>query len=385
MLSSANCQFTFWSEDFNGYAEGVTTGANNNTSNPAKDWTSGGCTTCPSSVDDWWEVRSGVLEARDVNNEHVYFQTESIDISGYTSVNIHVDVLEDGDLEGLYWSTDNCLDGINQDYADVEYRVNGGAWTLVPNYLGWCGLYASCGTHTLYGDDNASGDCRTDDDDWISTTVSVLGISGSTLELRLSATNSSGVEYIRFDNIDIQYTTLLPIELLSFTAKVEDSHVELNWQTASEINNDFFTIERSSNTVTWEKVKNIKGSGNSNTIQSYNTTDPNPYQGVSYYRLKQTDFDGQVNYMPIKSVRIHKLTTESIRIYPNPVKNKITIEGSEAELNEIHVYNLLGQEVTSLTQQVIHNKTKVEIDLSKLNPGMYYLNTKNTAYKLLKQ
>jgi len=313
ILSSAYSQTTFWSEDFNGYSDGVTTGSNNNTNNPANDWTSGGCTTCPSSIDDWWEIRSGVMEARDVNNEHVYLQTESIDISAYNSVIINVDVIENGDLEGLYWGADNCSDATNQDYADVEYRVNGGTWTLVPNYLGWCGLYASCAVHTLYGDDSVSGDC------------------------------------------------------------------------ASEINNNYFIIERSTNAITWEKVKDITGSGNSNTIKSYAFTDPNPYPGVSYYRLKQTDFDGQIDSSQIKSVRVEKLKKETVNLFPNPVKNQITIEGSDAELKDIRIYNMLGQDVTYSTHQAVNNETTVVINLSKLNPGIYYIYTKNTAHKLLKQ
>ncbi len=276
-------------------------------------------------------------------------------------------------------------DATNQDYADVEYRVNGGTWTLVPNYLGWCGLYASCAVHTLYGDDSISGDCRTVDVDWVSTTVSVPGISGSTLELRLSATNSSGLEFIRFDNIDIQYTALLPMELVSFTAQVSGLQVDLKWQTASEINNNYFIIERSTNAITWEKVKDITGSGNSNTIKSYAFTDPNPYPGVSYYRLKQTDFDGQIDSSQIKSVRVEKLKKETVNLFPNPVKNQITIEGSDAELKDIRIYNMLGQDVTYLTHQAVNNETTVVINLSKLNPGIYYIYTKNTAHKLLKQ
>lgn len=386
LVNNLSSQVTFWSEDFNGYANGVTTGANNNTINPANDWTSGGCTTCSASSNDWWEIRNGLMEARDVNNENVYLQTESIDISIYSSVTMNIDVLENGDLEGLYLGVDDCTDIANQDYADVEYRIDGGTWILVENYLGWCGLYSSCGTHTLYGDDNNSGDCRTVDTDWISTTVSVSGLVGNTLEIRLSTTNSSGTEYIRFDNIDIQYISILPIELLSFDTKVQNSLVYLNWQTASEINNDFFTIERSNDGYSWENVITIDGAGNSSTILSYSAVDYNPYSEISYYRLKQTDFDGQFSYSQIKSVNIDTIQNSIIEIYPNPADNQITITGNESDLKQVKIYNILGQDLTGLTKFSYSNKQKLVIDLSNLNSGIYHIKTKTTANnKLYKQ
>jgi len=203
VLSHSAFSQVIWSENFDSYADGTAIGANNNTANPANDWTSGGCLTCPSSATDWWDVQAGVMEARDVNDEHVFLQTEVIDISASPSVDFFVDVTEQGDLEGLYLGVDDCAQSANQDYADVEYRIDSGPWILVSNYLGWCGLYASCGTHTFYGDDGGSGDCRTTDTDWVAAIVQVTGLTGNTLELRFSATNSSGSEYIRFDNIEV--------------------------------------------------------------------------------------------------------------------------------------------------------------------------------------
>lgn len=192
-----------WSENFDGYADGTVTGANNNTANPANDWISGGCPSCAMSAIDWWQVENGVMEARDVNDDDVFMQTEVIDISASPSVDFFVDITQVGDLEGLYLGVDDCGESANQDYADVEYRIDGGAWVLVTNYLGWCGLYESCSTHTLYGDDGVDGDCRTTDDDWTAATIQVTGLAGNTLELRFSATNSSNDERIRFDNIEV--------------------------------------------------------------------------------------------------------------------------------------------------------------------------------------
>ena len=185
---------------------------------------------------------------------------------------------------------------------------------------------------------------------------------------------------------DSDICTTLPIKLLNFNAYIKaNGLVELKWQTASEINNDFFTIERSLDGVDWEKLKRINGAGNSNSLLNYSSFDENPSLGTSYYRLKQTDFDGQFEYFQIISINIQQLANSQIEIYPNPAINQIIIKGRSNELKEILVYNTLGQNVTSLINQVVTNETQLVIDMSKLNTGMYYVKTKTTANKVYKQ
>jgi hypothetical protein len=157
-------QTIIWQENFD-YPNGSTVGADRNQANPALDWQSGGCFSCIDTAD-WWEIRDGVMEARDVN-EVVFLQTEAIDISGISEVEFSLEITELGDHEGLYFGLDACADQDKEDYVNVLYRVDGGPWTLVANALNWCGLYASCSSHTLFGDDGInSGDCRDHDDDW---------------------------------------------------------------------------------------------------------------------------------------------------------------------------------------------------------------------------
>lgn len=176
----------------------------------------------------------------------------------------------------------------------------------------------------------------------------------------------------------------LSIELLNFSATAEDhKHVELYWQTASEVNNDYFTLERSVDGITWEIVTMIDGAGNSSKLLDYSATDKTPYPGISYYRLKQTDFDGKFNYSQIRSVAIPENSEPNI--YPNPLHSQLTIEGSVAELKEIIIYNLLGQDVTPLTQQITKDKTKSVIDVSQLKTGIYYIKTKTILSKVYKQ
>lgn len=179
--------------------------------------------------------------------------------------------------------------------------------------------------------------------------------------------------------------SVLPIELLSFSASITDNHkVKLNWQTASEINNDYFTIERSTNGFDWEEIKKIDGSGNSSSNLNYSTIDENPYKGLSFYRLKQTDFDGQFDSSIVRSVNFENIETNNIQLYPNPTSDQIVILGDKLELSEINIFNTLGQNVNILTT-IQQNEKKVTIDMSILSTGMYYIKTKTTANKVYKQ
>jgi len=98
---------------------------------------------------------------------------------------------------------------------------------------------------------------------------------------------------------------VLPIELIHFTAKnVNNREVLLEWSTASETNNDFFTLERTLDGENFEIIGTVDGAGNSTSTLNYNFVDDDPYSGISYYRLKQTDFDGSFEYSELRAVEI---------------------------------------------------------------------------------
>lgn len=176
----------------------------------------------------------------------------------------------------------------------------------------------------------------------------------------------------------------LPIKLLDFTAVfINNESVKLDWQTVSEINNDYFTIEKSKNGYEFEELIKIDGAGNSSTLLRYSTFDNDPYFGVSYYRLKQTDFDGKFEYFDVRSIT--NTTENNMKIFPNPTTKEITITGKEIILEDITIYNTFGQNVTELTQKTVENEGELLIDLSKLNSGIYYVKTKTTANKVYKQ
>lgn len=197
---------------------------------------------------------------------------------------------------------------------------------------------------------------------------------------------SAGTCGIIIDNIVITLISPLSIELVNFTAfPVNNKYVQLDWQTTSEKNNDYFTIERTMDGKSWQEINKVAGAGNSSSLLNYSERDNQPYSGVSYYRIKQTDYDGKFSYSQVRNVTIERLNNIQIELYPNPASNKITIEGDETELKNIRIFAILGKEVTELTVQQKISETKLIIDLSQLIKGTYYIKTKSTVNKFLKQ
>jgi len=194
-----------------------------------------------------------------------------------------------------------------------------------------------------------------------------------------------------FDNIsfDVYYSSfpgclvILPIHLISFSALKKDNNiVGINWSTASEYDNDFFTLERSKNGFDWEEIKLIDGAGTLSQLLNYSYTDRSPYQELSYYRLKQTDFNGDFAYSGIKSVYLSSIN--DVNIYPNPFKNSFTVEISN-ELKypvTVEITDLFGAKIHS--QEI--NEAATEIDLNESIPtGTYIIKVFNEKTQIIKR
>jgi len=158
--------------------------------------------------------------------------------------------------------------------------------------------------------------------------------------------------------------TPLPIELLSFEALARPDRVVLRWATASETNNDFFTIERSLDAKNWNVLTHVDGAGNSTETLRYSIYDHNPYKGISYYRLKQTDYDGAYSYSHISAVRFEGPEI-GIAIFPNPANKVLNIATSETSFR-IQITNTFGQVVMT-------GYSQFELDISQLIAGVYFV------------
>lgn len=169
----------------------------------------------------------------------------------------------------------------------------------------------------------------------------------------------------------------LPITLVDFTAHATQNTVQLKWVTASEINNEFFTIERSNNAQNWEEIITTQGAGNSNQLLTYVETDFEPLEGISYYRLKQTDFDGQFEYFNIVPVRFEKDVSIEFTLFPNPIQKDETLGISANFLaNEeilIVIRDMQGKEFYSKAHIKLTNNELVAVPIDKSIPSGIYI------------
>ena len=152
--------------------------------------------------------------------------------------------------------------------------------------------------------------------------------------------------------MDICPIVFLPVELLNFSAKPINDQVNLNWTTASETNNDYFTVQRSLDRENWEDVVKMDGAGTTELTNIYATIDTDPYRGVSYYRLLQTDFNGETTESNDVAVRFDDLA--NLEIYPNPAKDLFYLGGDLENVSIITLRDSRGRVVFSnqFNQQV---------------------------------
>ncbi len=171
----------------------------------------------------------------------------------------------------------------------------------------------------------------------------------------------------------------LPVELSSFSASILGSSVKLSWQTATEVNNYGFEVERASLSASplrvWEKIGFVNGNGNSNSPKNYYYEDKNVTAGKYSYRLKQIDNDGQFEYS--KAIEVDLGAPKKFELsqnYPNPFNPTTTIKFSLPEAGNVKLtlFNILGQEVKTLVNESKESGVHIiNFDASDLNSGIY--------------
>ncbi len=225
-----------------------------------------------------------------------------------------------------------------------NYTQTGGNVSAINNPLA---LGGGCGTVTVDGISSISG--------------GVFGAGTGQVGLCDPSTRNVNGNQTGFDNLGIppgqlvppgngrlkcDCFTALPVDLLYFRAAYTNGQVKLTWATASETTNDFFTIEKSRDGKNFTEVTRLKGAGNSANLLTYAATDANPYVGLSYYRLKQTDLDGKFVYFPIKAVNSDKQAVAA-SLFPNPVslngQLQLGLGGQDGDVS-VTVYDHIGRQ-----------------------------------------
>jgi len=196
-----------------------------------------------------------------------------------------------------------------------------------------------------------------------------------------------------FSGDGTQCNSALPVELSSFSAIVKGDEVELNWQTATEVNNYGFEIERTSPRPSpqgeggeagrgWEKIGFVEGHGNSNSPKNYSFEDKSVESGKYSYRLKQIDNNGGFNYSREVEVKVEAIPTEFalFQNYPNPFNPSTIIKYSipkiinnQSSIINLKVYDILGSEVATLVnEQKKPGFYSVEWNASNIASGIYF-------------
>ncbi len=167
----------------------------------------------------------------------------------------------------------------------------------------------------------------------------------------------------------------LPIELISFKAKAENQHVKVEWTTVSEVNNDFFTVEKTIDGKNFEEVVREKAEGFSNSYKLYTATDESPYIGTSYYRLKQTDFDGESEFSNLEAVSFSgngKPSFTSVSTLDNTVSIHNLIKGGY----KVSIMDLSGKVIFTDFISTESGATKT-FDIPQISKGVYLLHIDN--------
>lgn len=219
-----------------------------------------------------------------------------------------------------------------------------------------------------------------------SNNIYTTGFFSSTVDFNPDAATfniaASGQEDIFIHKMNY-VNTPLPIELISFTGKVNGNKNILYWTTATEIDNDYFTLLKSNNGNNFENIGTVNGAGNSTQTINYSFADENPYNGINYYQLQQTDFNGQTTFSKIIAIKNSSDESNSIIISPNPANNFIQLSFNENKtIFQIEITNAIGE-------IVFLSENKDMIDISHLSKGMYYIkiftSEKSVTHKFVKQ
>lgn len=186
-------------------------------------------------------------------------------------------------------------------------------------------------------------------------------------------TETGKVAWVHVD--DFALATALPVELSSFNCEKTDGQVTLNWVTASERYNEGFEVQHSNDGATWSRIGFVEGIGTSDTINNYRFINGIPSIGINYYRLKQIDFDGTVDYSKVISVFLNEKRT--IEIYPNPTNGLLKIVGIENGS-----YKVMDNVGRTVKRGILSHQS---IDIAELANGVYLLHVVSGDQDFFKQ
>lgn len=208
-----------------------------------------------------------------------------------------------------------------------------------------------------------------------------------TVNLRQGGSTSAATLVIDGIKVTKSWSTILPVELTSFTASVVNNAIRLNWTTATEINNKGFEVERKVNGSSWVSVGYINGKGTTTETQNYSFIDK-AVNGKYQYRLRQVDFNGNFEYSKIVEVELYSLSYSLNQNYPNPFNpsTEISFNISKSGNVVLKVYNLIGQEIKTLVNGMVEAGThSITFNAADLNSGLYFYKLETEGFSQVRK
>ncbi|MEO8762286.1 MAG: T9SS type A sorting domain-containing protein [Bacteroidia bacterium] len=243
-----------------------------------------------------------------------------------------------------FWNINRTVTSSGVSASSTNLNYSAGAYPLIQLYFG-TNDYVYQGANLTIVKNTAAAPTK-----WIDIGASCALGNFSTPQAGSVISTTSGTPFNSFSTFTLGSKLTgwnsLPIELLSFTAVPNGSKVDLKWETATETNNAYFTIEKSKDGVLFTKLIDIPGAGNSTSQKDYYESDYQPYDGTSYYRLKQTDFNGAYKYFPMQIINF--AASKSILVYPNPLNKtdniSVKLNGYKNEQVTVVLRDMQGRE-----------------------------------------
>ena len=183
-----------------------------------------------------------------------------------------------------------------------------------------------------------------------------------------------------FRSVNWPYTTPLPINLLFFNAQPTKEKVVTTWETSSELNNNFFTVERSRDGFNFESIGIVQGQGNSTSLHHYEYEDNRPLKGISYYRLRQTDFDGRSTLSRMIAVNFADRRDFQCAAYPNPFTDKVFLNISSSQAGEVRfvLSDEKGKIVNTELRNLCAGFSTYELQTAEIENGIYFLSVESS-------
>lgn len=245
--------------------------------------------------------------------------------------------------------------------------LNNGYWTITASANPTSGTYNT----TLYSTNytNATGAGFTVAK---GTSTAAFGLNGVCAASTASTTVRTGMNGFSVFGV-AQSVTPLPVELTSFTGVALDDRNQLSWQTASEVNNHYFDVERSDDGINFYPIGRREGNGTTSQVHNYALDDFNPIEGVSYYRLKQVDFNGGTFYSQVVTLEFHRGNMTVSNVKPNPTSGEVNFDFNSPGETQVHIVimDVTGRVVRDEFQDVKAGTTTLQTMIDDSGAGVY--------------